>query len=200
MWHAPLKESDTARTHPQCLQRFDALQRQLSRNDKLVTDLRQGKTIEDFRFKSALEIVHSDYHFKKYGKALFRALVLSETYPDNMYLQAIIAKSLYQLFQAQKNHQLASVLELPDPRYEENYDRFLTFVHKLRLTEIAILAYQYIITRPENFYTDEEILHALWLCSKLSLSKVDPESVRLDYETLHPKGKYNKEMKQINNR
>ena len=140
-------------------------------------------------------MIHSDFHFKDYGRALFRALLLADRYPDNVYLQAVIGKSLYQIFVYQQNHELGKVLELPDPRFPENYDRFLTFVHSLRLMELSSLAYHYVTTRPPMSFEDEEFLYAVWLCSTLQVSKLSPDKVKEEYADRFPRGKYIKHMK-----
>jgi Zn-dependent protease with chaperone function len=199
VWHAPLRQtdSDTASTHPDCKKRLEVLKKLLHAENIGDDKMRMGIPTDPIRMQATLEIVHSQYHFKQYGKALFNALILSEKYPENTYLHAMIGKCLYSLYHAQKNHVLGKSLELPDPRFPENYDRFLTFVHKLRLSELAGLAYNYITTRPENDFNNEEFIHSLWLCSRLEGSKLDPEKVRAAYESLYPGGKYSREMKSL---
>jgi Zn-dependent protease with chaperone function len=199
VWHAPLRQtdSDTASTHPDCKKRFEVLKHLLHAENVTDEAIRSGTPTDAIRAKASFEIIHSLYHFKQYGKALFNALILSEKYPDDMYLHAMIGKCLFQLHQAQKNHVLGKSLELPDPRFAENYDRFLTFIHKLRLSELAGLAYNYVTTRPEADFTNEEFVHALWLCSSLEGSKLDPDKIRLEYESLFPRGKYSREMKSL---
>ncbi len=196
-WHAPLKnsQSDTARTHPSCMLRFDALKLYLKVDQVSHEQLIQGIPIDGMRLKAEFETIHSQYHFKQYGKALFNALLLAERHPKEVYLHAMIGKSLYKLYQAQKEHQLGKVLELPDSRFPENYDRFLTFIHKLRLSELAALAYHYVTTRPMSYYENEEFVHALWMCSRLDMSKMDSFKVRQEYEAMFPDGKYLDEMK-----
>jgi hypothetical protein len=197
VWHAPSREgdNDTTRTHPDCKKRFEALKRILNVEQVSEEEIRKGIPASDIRMQASLEIIHSHYHFKEYGRALFNALTMSAVYPDNTYLHAMIGRCLFRLHQAQKNHVLGRSLDLPDPRFPENYDRFLTFIHKLRLSEIAGLAYNYVTTRPEADFSDEEFIYTLWLCSKLEGSKLDPEKISQEYELAYPKGKYSSEMK-----
>lgn len=193
------EETDALKTHPNCKSRFGRLKRQL--NNLIEPDTAQfhsDKTLKGLNQLASLEIINSHYYFKQYGKALFNSLLLADSFPDNPYPHAMIAKSLYQLHRAQKNHDLHTVLELPDPRFDENYDRFLTFINKLRLHELANIAYQYVTTRPAAFYTNEEFIHALWLCSKFDFSKIGPEKVARDYENLHPQGRYIREIQNNN--
>jgi Zn-dependent protease with chaperone function len=197
VWHAEKTWiiPDSARTHPHCENRFDALRKQIDRRVTIDSNLAVGKIIPEVMDKAAFELINTHYHFKEYGKGLFRALTLAERFPDNIYAHAMIVKCLYQLYKAQKNHSLGKHLELPDPRFPENYDRFLSFNHALRLFEMANIAYHYAISRPEHFYQDEEFVHALWMVSKFDFSKVDAEKVRDDYEEMFPNGKYLNEMR-----
>lgn len=196
MWHASTKVNDSLRTHPDCQNRIIALQRQLARlgmTDKqpLVRDAKAEYIAKTAEF----EIVETLYHFKQYGKALFRSLALLESYPHNIYLSALVGRCLDQLFIYQRNHELSKVLDLPAPQFNENYDRFLTFIHKLRLVEIGSLAYYYTITRDDIFFQDEEFIYTLWRCSSLPMSEIDADKVKEDYLALFPNGKHRRELK-----
>jgi Zn-dependent protease with chaperone function len=193
-WHAPTIEDDSMQTHPDCKRRAVALERQRLRLPGERTSASTTGRVPRIRVKSQFELIHSDYHFKQYGRALFRALLLTDQYPDNVYLQAIISKCLYKLFIYQRDHELGKVLELPDSRFPENYDRFLTFMHSLRLMELSSLAYHYVTTRPAVSFKDEEFLYALWLCSTLQVSKVAPDKVKAEYAERFPGGKYLRQM------
>lgn len=197
VWHAPLRaiDSDTASTHPDCKKRFDVLEAILHAENISDEEISKGISTAAIRQQASFEIIHSFYHFKQYGKALFNALTLSVQYPGNAYLHAMIGRCLYRLHQAQKNHILSKSLEFPDPRFPENYDRFLTFMHRLRLAELSGLAYNYMTTRPEADFSDEEFIYTLWLCSKLEGSKLDPEKIKFEYEAAFPRGKYSTEMR-----
>jgi len=196
MWHASTKVNDSLRTHPDCQNRIIALQRQLSRLGMTERQaLSKDTKAEQIATAAALDIVETLYHFKQYGKALFRSLALLEHYPNNIYLNALVGRCLDQLFIYQRNHELSKVLDLPAPHYTENYDRFLTFIHKLRLIEIGSLAYYYTITRDDLFFQDEEFIYTLWLCSSLPMSEIDPDKVKEDYLALFPNGKHRREIK-----
>ncbi|HYG19608.1 MAG TPA: M48 family metalloprotease [Ohtaekwangia sp.] len=196
-WHAPPDEDDSAKTHPDCQKRIVALNIQMQ---SLGTDTSGDAHIDPRGIRyistaSEFEMVASEVHFRQYGKALFRALILAEQFPDNIYLQAMITRCLYQLYRYQRNHELGKILELPDPRFPDNYDRFLTFMHKLRLSELASIVYYYATTRPVTCYEDEEFLYALWMCSTLELSKLAPDKVKEAYAAKFPDGKYLGNMK-----
>lgn len=189
-------ETDSLKTHPDCKKRFERLNRQLNGDATPdSTQLMTGQSLKRLNQLASFEIINSHYYFKQYGRALFNAMLLADAYPDEPYPHAMISKCLYQLYKAQKDHNLDQVLELPSPRFEENYDRFLAFLNKLRLHELASLAYEYVTTRPATFYDNEEFIHALWTCSAFEFSKVDQEKVAQEYAQLYPDGKYLREMK-----
>lgn len=197
-WHKSLEVADSLKTHPNCKQRATALQRQLTRVSKWPASYTASSDDDVFTFirtTSQFETLESEYHFKQYGKAMFRALVMLEQYPDNIYLHAMVGKCLYKLYEYQKHHLLGNVLELPDPRFEENYDRFLTFFHKLRLSELENLAYHYVTTKNESYFLDENFLYTTWLCSTLPSSKLGHEKVKDEYRERFPNGRYLKQMK-----
>ncbi len=196
-WHASPEDEDSLKTHPDCQKRIVALELQMKSlaGDTVGDDSMDQRGIYYFTTKSEFEMVESDFHFKRYGKALFRALMLAHQYPDNIYLQAMISKCLHKLYIYQRNHELGKVIELPDPRFPDNYDRFLTFVHKLRLGELASITYHYTTTRPVSSFEDEEFLYALWLCSTLEVSKLAPDKVREEYAAKFPGGKYLRQMR-----
>ena len=193
-WHASTSENDSLRTHPNCQKRIIALERQMGRLRNRSSQPVVTLGFDDIRIRSEFEMVHSEFHFKQYGKAMFRSLLLAERYPNNIYLQAMISESFFRIYHAQRNHALGNVLQLPDPRFAANYDRFLTFIHKLRLTEIAVLTYYYTVSRPEESFNDEEFLYAVWLSSTLSVSQLDPTKVKEEYREKFPRGKYVKRM------
>jgi hypothetical protein len=189
MWHVRKDDSDTARTHPSCKKRGVALMRQL-RVDLHGPVYNQRGDFEHIRRQAKIDQIESSYHFKKYGRALFDAMVLSEQYPDDAWLHAMIGKCLYQLYQHQANHELGKVLELPGKDHEENYDRFLTFIHQLRLSELESLAYYYVINQNEAYFSDEDFLYTAWLVSNLKVSKLSSQAVEEDYRAKFPEGKY----------
>ena len=191
-WYAKKNEVDSLKTHPGCKKRSLALQRQLTRANRWPDEQVSSKdeVYSFIRTTSEFEMVESEYHFKGYGKALFQAIMMLEQFPDNAYLHGMIGKCLYKLYESQKNHVLGKVLELPDPRFNENYDRFLTFFHRLRLSELENLAYYYVTNQDEKYFSDEDFLYATWLCSRLSVSKLDPDSVLEELQTKFPDSRY----------
>lgn len=190
-WHHSISDiPDSLRTHPGCNLRMKALQRQMTKLSATpVNGLTQNRNNPLFE-QSQFEKIESQYHFKDFGGALFDALALLEYYPANAYLHAMVGKCLYQLYNHQKKHEFGKVLPLPDPRFGEPYDRLLTFLHTLRLSELGALTYHYMNTKKDDFYSDEDFLFAYWLCAHANPDKINLTEIKNDYIKKFPNGKY----------
>jgi Zn-dependent protease with chaperone function len=195
-WYSD-EDADSLHTHPSCEKRIVAIKRQLAGTSSLnKKPVNFGVTKSSLlRLRCEFEIAGSLYHFKAYGRSLFLYLMLAERYSENVYVHAMIAQNLYQLYWNQKNHELGKVLALPDPRFNENYDRYLSFVHSLRLMELASLSYYYTTTKKDIYGTQEDFLYACWLTSKTEVSQNDPEKIKAEYVSKFPSGKYLARMK-----
>ncbi len=192
-WYASAHDdNDSLRTHPDCSKRIEAIQRQLKMQKLTAKKRSDANNVKAnyFRMRSDFEIVASNFHFEQFGRGLFNSLILAERYPNNVYVHSMISQCLYQLYRNQKNHTLGKVLTLPDPRFEENYDRFLTFVHNLRLMELASLSYHYTMTKKDMYGTNEDFLYACWLNSQSEISQEDPARIKAEYLSIFPSGKY----------
>lgn len=191
-------DHDSLRTHPSCTKRIEALKGQLQRTPRLAgrynVDHNRSLT-RRMATRSEFEMTASMFHFRQYGDALFRSLVMAERYPHNAYLHARISECFYELYTYQKNHELGKVLDLPDARYQENYDRFLTFIHTLRLTELAAIAYHYPLARLERCGNDEYFLYAWWRSAQVEMSQTDPQKIKMEYFSKFPDGRFRQQMK-----
>jgi predicted Zn-dependent protease len=190
-WHHSVSDvPDSLRTHPGCKLRIKALQRQMARMSATSVHSRVLNRDNPVFEQSQFEKIESQYHLKDFGGALFDALVLLENYPANGYLHAMVGKCLYQLYSHQKKHELGKVLPLPDSRFGEPYDRLLTFLHTLRLSELSALTYHYMRSKKDSFYTNEDFLFAYWLCGHANPDKIDLTEIKSDYIRKFPNGKY----------
>jgi hypothetical protein len=195
MFHKSYERPDSAKTHPSCKIRRDVLKRQMA-TSSIDTSFVKSTAFYAIQKLAWFELTESHYHLKEYGKSLFNALLLLDEYPENPYLQAMVSKSLFQLFVYQKKHELGKVVQLPDPRFAENYDRVLSFVQNLRLNEISAINYNYITSRPIKSFSNQHILYALWLASTLDISNLNPDSIHDDYMEQYPSGQYKNAMKE----
>lgn len=193
-WNRRVEET-TDKTHPDCKERKAALSRIDDGLKSEPTPFNLIGSFEEMKKLAQFDLIESEYHFKRYGKALYLAIQQNASETHQPYLQAMIGKCFFQLFKSQQNHELGKVLDLPDSRYSEPYNRLLTFIHNLRLNEVEAIGYYYLTVQPEDSFHNEDFLYALWLCSHAKVSLLDPNSVRENYSQEYPTGRYNSLMK-----
>jgi Zn-dependent protease with chaperone function len=191
-WHVAdnALHADSLRTHPSCSKRIEALRRQLTHPIKQIDSRKTEMKPNVFREASIIEMIESEFYFEHYGMALYTSLSVLEKYEDTTYLHSMIGKCLYQLYIHQKNHELGNVLSLPDSRFPESYDRFLTFVHSLRLQELASLTYYYMADRKQNYLDNEDFIYSYWLATQTGVGPENPELIKASYLSRFPNGKY----------
>lgn len=191
IWNNRDKEiPDSLRTHPSCDLRIKAIQRQMEKSPAINSkNLVLGKPAE-IVLLSQFERIESQYHLKNYGRAMYNSLMLLEQFPQNAYLHAMVGNCLYQLYDYQKRHELGKVLPLPDSRFGESYDRFLTFLQSLRLSELRSLTEHYMNEKKEKYSNNEDFLFALWLCAHTNPQEAALKSIQDEYIRKFPQGKY----------
>jgi predicted Zn-dependent protease len=197
-WYASDDTADSLRTHPSCDKRLVAIKRQLATaptgGSRKPADYQRTR-IQELRTVAQFEIAASAYHYRDYGRCLFNSLLLARQYPENTYVQGLIGQSLYKLYQYQKAHDLGRVLSTPFARYPENYDRYLTFLHGLRLMELASITYHYTATQTAKYPTSDDLLYAYYLACNTEVSQQDATAVKADYLKRFPDGRYRAQLK-----
>ena len=190
-WYMDFSLPDSLRTHPDCAVRRDAL----AARPELAAGASGSSFVggeEAFRYHRALaefEMIETYFRYRAFGLSLFWSLLL-DRYPQNAWLNARAAQSLYYLHLYQQEHNLEQVLVLPDQRYDENYNRFLTFFNDLRLSQLARLAYGFADARGAALGSDEEFLYGWVQCSSLLPDKGTHEKLKTHYLKQFPTGRY----------
>jgi Zn-dependent protease with chaperone function len=185
-------ESDTVRTHPDCKRRIIALKELLKANNASSEriPLNPDAAIIRISQRSDIEIVESENHFRHYGKSFFYTLALLQKYPDNRYLHGMVGRNLALIYQSMKDHQFGKVISFPDERFEENYNRILSFLQNLRIMEVASLSYNYMVQKDETYFQDEEFLYSFWYAAQMPMSDLSANLVKDDYLQRFQNGKY----------
>jgi hypothetical protein len=184
-------DSDTVKTHPDCKRRIISLKQQLrAKAIELPINLKSDLVTQKMALRSELEMIESEAHFKHYGKSFFTTLAALDKFPNNIYVHSMVGRNLALIYQSMKDHQFGKTVQLPDERFDENYDRILSFLHILRIMETASLGYYYMVEKDESYFVDEEFLYALWLVCKMPVSELSAQLVKDDYLKRFPEGKY----------
>lgn len=196
-WHKDRRIPDSLSTHPDITERTIGLSRHLEKLGYTTETLNESKELNNnvYRTRAQFEIVDAEFHFKAYGRALYHSIQLSKRYPKNAWLSAMTGRCLYEIYTRQKNHTLGKSLDQPYATYSDSYNKLLTFLHKLRLSEMENVTYSYMVSQPEPFYANEHFIYSLWLVSSFKVSKLDPDKLRDDYNGLFPNGNYSRMMK-----
>ena len=134
-------EIDSLKTHPDCIDRANRLKQLYS----LKAD---GTNAVNPDYKSV--ILHAQYDditglyaIKKYGKALYQALLLLKNNPQDAYLKSAVYANLVKIQESQKNYTMNKYVEIMSPRYSYSYNTFLSFLRQLRKSEMAQIINQY---------------------------------------------------------
>jgi Zn-dependent protease with chaperone function len=125
-----LETSDTLKSHPDCAKRM-----------RFVRELAQGQVAEGPATAapapewarvvalSRLEVVQSWFDYDCYDHALFEALQLLPTQPQNTYLRSVVTLSLYELRRHLVDHSLMEVVGNVSKHNPENFNQLLTALY-----------------------------------------------------------------------
>lgn len=186
--------ADSLKTHPNCSKRITWFKQEIQQlnlesdnpihDQKAITEFNQIANISDF------EVIESEYLFKNYGQCLYRTLLMLNKFPKSAYLHSIVGKCFYEIYQAQKKHELTTSVDLPSHIYDEEYNKVLRFIHNLRLSEIAQIGYYYMQKHAENHLQNEEFLYALILTSQTASKSEEIPALKKKYKDQFSDGKY----------
>ncbi|WPP53732.1 M48 family metalloprotease [Catalinimonas niigatensis] len=191
---------DSLKTHPDCQKRIAWLLQEKNKwqyvGNKHPVEIPESKRFDTLLAICELEVIASEYKFQKYGKCLFLILNALRKYPNHAYLHSMIGKCLYQIYQAQEKHELASHVDLPSPKHTEEYNKVLNFIQNLRLSELAQVAYYYMKKHSGSHQENEEFLYALILSCEMMHKTDEIALLREKYHSLFINGKYASEINQ----
>lgn len=136
---------DALKSHPDISQRVANLKFIIK--DKVDTTKTYVKQTDQLEFKSGIDLdlafIDSWETKNDYGRALFFSLKQLQEQPNNEYLLTRISNLFDKIYEAQKSHELNKFVESPGPHQEASYKEFLTFLSKIRLSELELLIYHF---------------------------------------------------------
>ncbi len=192
-------ELDSLATHPDCQERLRNLRRQLTHRSIDESKIQMvSPFFRDLEKKLDMEWLLSFFHAEAYGRTLYLAFQLTEIYPDEPHLHAIIGQSIYLIYQHKKSHTLSNKLEFPNPLREESYNQFLTFARKHRLQDWADFGLQYLLAQPATMRENESFMYTLLLCASIQRDKNIFDSLRQSYYDKFAGGEYSQDVEALN--
>lgn len=163
---------DSLKTHPSCAKRDTALGYLLASfaGHSEKTPLHPGDHYYRMAMFEQLEWLKKNGN---YGEMLYRALALSQRYPDNIYVKNSVGFALYGIYSAQYGHMYSRAVPMAGNSMQPEYARFLRFLHRLTLSTLKSHFVAYTDERlPESGIDDySDMLHTLSAC----LAEEDPE-------------------------
>ncbi|MCX6316336.1 MAG: M48 family metallopeptidase [Bacteroidetes bacterium] len=136
------KERDSLKTHPDCSKRIELLKDSavlIKGNDFLVDQQTFSKLKEDF----LAEIIEECFAAGNISRNLYFNLQLLQEGKNTTMAIYSIARDLNLLYQQQKDHTLGLSVDSENRQYPESYNLLLRMLYRIRLEEIADLAYYF---------------------------------------------------------
>jgi hypothetical protein len=185
------KDRDSLKTHPECDVRVKQLTgkvKQYSTGDKQINPVNKG-VFGQLQELFDYEIIEHCYRNDDVSRSLYYTLQMLQFRPNDLYLIANTGRCLNRMFQAQKNHELNKIVDLPSPYHEAKYNSVLQFIQKVRLMDFAALSYYFLQPYQSMEKPSELMLEAL-INSKINFDKQEEKSSLIAlYNRLYPNGK-----------
>lgn len=189
---------DSLKTHPDCQKRITILKKYLKEGEELNKKvfLQAQETFKELCVKSEFEMVESAFFFESYDLCLYQSLLLSNKYPNDIYLKATIGKCYAKMYEALKNHELNKYVALPSSKEKnKDFQQLLYFINNLRLREIASVGYYYLLNEKDKYLKSEDYVYALYALSQALALSEEQKSFKELYFKLFPLGKYTHQIK-----
>ena len=174
-----LQTTDTLKSHPDCAKRMGYL-RVLAAGNVAEGPQPIAPGFARLRSISRLEVVQSWFDTDCYDHALFDALQLLSTDPQNEYLRSVVQLSLYELQRHQVDHRLTEVVSNSSDHNPTNFNQLLTVLQGLRITEYQGLSACFAQLSPATA-DDEFALAARYATAMLAADHAQAATVRQQY-------------------
>jgi len=174
--------ADSLKTHPDCSSRIQWLKIKISEfnntgNKKFIVDEKQFATLKQ---QFDYEILDYTFQSNRISLCLYKALLMHHADPTNAYIIGVIGQCLNKIYAAQKSHELGKITDLPNPAFDEEYNKLLRLIQNWRLHEIASTNYHFLEAKIDIGKNSETFLSAL-IKSKENADKPEEKSKWISY-------------------
>jgi hypothetical protein len=104
----------------------------------------------------SFEIAEYCFNTNNISRCLYHTMELQQQYGDNAYLATLTGKCFNTMYTRQKEHMLNTVVSLPFPQADKNFNTLLEFIQNLGLQDIAAIGYSYLKKHYDAFSADKE--------------------------------------------
>jgi Peptidase family M48 len=137
------KEKDSLKTHPDCTQRIkllkDSVKSVPAGKNFLVNETLLRQLQKDF----IVEMTEQGFKSDHLGQHLYFSLLMLQNGTNLPYATYAVARCLNRVYTLQKQHRLGLSMDKEARGYPDDYNLLLRFADKLKLDELAELAYQF---------------------------------------------------------
>jgi Zn-dependent protease with chaperone function len=137
------KEKDSLKTHPDCVQRIQMLQDSVKAVPPGKTFLVNENSFRQLQKDFIVEMTEQAFKGDYLGQHLYFSLLLLQSGTNQPYAKYAVARCLNRMYTLQKEHRLGLSLDKEARGYPDDYNLLLRFADKLKLDELAELAYQF---------------------------------------------------------
>lgn len=143
------KEKDSLKTHPDCSKRISLLE------DSIITIKGKDFLVDEKRFEQLkkdflAEIAEQNYRNGNFGRNLYFSLQLLQQETYRPMATVSVLRALNAIYEAQKNHKIGLAVDTETKGYPEDYNLLLRLLNRVRLDEIASLAWYFGSARQEG--------------------------------------------------
>ena len=185
-------DEDSVKTHPSCKKRAVLLEGYLKNVGAKsgAKNLQSPEMFKNLAEKAEFETLISAYDFNNVDYCLFQTLKSLQNRPDNVFLKALIAQCLNDIYDAQKEHTLAKIVSIPKGDQSTKYATFLRFLNNMSLSEIAAVNFYYLNKQGKSYLTDEFYLFNFVIAAKNAAKTKEFDTLKALYLSSFTKGKY----------
>ncbi len=177
-------------SHPDIEKRALALEEILKATDYKYSGTDDKKTkFDEMKKIAAFEIVENSHRNGQYAFSIYQSIKLLETYPDNLFLNVNVMRSLYWLCHMREIDALDKVIQINGLAKGKNYDRLNTFLSKPGISEYKKLSYGFLKSRMEKLKGQDDFAFYHGLITEQYLGKEAAGVHYRAYQAQFPAGK-----------
>ncbi len=152
------KIEDSLKTHPDCKVRVEKLRPLVQQFAKagLKPYLVSEATFNQLKTTFQYDIVEYCFQSDRVSRCLYYAMELYDKHPDDAYLAMMIGKCFNTFYAHQKKHTLSTIVDLPSPQVEKNYNVLLSFIQNINMNDMAALGHYFLLQHQSAFGSDEK--------------------------------------------
>lgn len=184
------KTEDILLSHPDIEKRVLALSEILKATEYKYTGKKEASDrFNELKKTASFEVVENSHRNGQYAFSIYQSLKLLETYPDNLFLNINIIRSLYWLCHMREIDALEKVIQLNGLATGKNYDKLNTFLSKPGISEYKKLSYGFLKQRMEKFKSEDDFAFYKGLITEQYLGKEAAAVHYRAYQMQFPSGK-----------